>query len=257
MKAEEIIARVEASSSLNELHLTLQDYIEAKGFAAFSFIDNSQHGESDPLVLNSISADWDRAYRDNQFLDVDPCLPIARTSNTPFTWSDLPPIERRGRRKPRAQQLMDAAQDHDYRNGLVIPFHYRDRLGAYYSSVCTLFWTTSPRDFVKRLRFDRHEMHMVLLYWAQQAVDVSTKSQNGSRVRPPNQEGANSTYLTEREKEVLLWSALGKTSADTADILQISKDTVDSHIKSSIEKLDATNRTHAVVRAIFLGLIMP
>lgn len=257
MKAEEIIARVEACASLEELHRTLQSYIEAKGFAAYAFIDNSRHGEADPLVLHSVSEAWDRDYRDNQFLDVDPCLPLARTRNTPFTWSDIPPIERRGRRKPRALQLMDAAEDHEFRNGLVIPFHYRDRLGAYYSSVCTLFWTTSPRDFLRRMRFDRHEMHLVLLYWAQQAIDIATKTQNGSRIRPPHQAEANGTYLTEREKEVLLWSALGKTSADTADILQISKETVESHIKSSIDKLGATNRTHAVVRAIFLGLIVP
>lgn len=257
MKTEEIIARVEACASLDELHLALQTYIEAKGFSAYAFIDNDRHGEADPLVLHSVSKAWDRDYRDNQFLDVDPCLPAARSRNTPFTWSDLPAIERRGKRKPRALQLMDAASDHEFRNGFVIPFHYRDRLGAYYSSVCTLFWTTSPRDFLRRLRFDRHEMHMVLLYWAQQVIDISTKMQNGSRIRSADEPEADGIYLTEREKEVLLWSALGKTSADTAEILLISRETVESHIKSSIEKLGATNRTHAVVRAIFLGLIVP
>ena len=107
------------------------------------------------------------------------------------------------------------------------------------------------------MRCDRHEMHMVLLYWAQQAIDISTKAQNGSRIRQVTDLDAEEIYLTEREKEVLLWSALGKTSADTADILQISRETVETHIKSSIEKLGANNRTHAVVRAIFLGLIVP
>tara|TARA_R110002020_G_scaffold134518_9_gene300157 strand:+ start:1433 stop:2206 length:774 start_codon:yes stop_codon:yes gene_type:complete len=257
MKTEEIIARVEACATLDELHLTLQSYIEAKGFAAYAFIDNDRHGETDPLVLHSVSRQWDRDYRDNQFLDVDPCLPAARSRNVPFTWSDLPPVERRGKRKPRALQLMDAANDHEFRNGFVVPFHYRDRLGVYYSSVCTLFWTTSPRDFLRRLRFDRHEMHMVLLYWAQQVIDISTKMNSGSRIRPPTEQNAEGIYLTEREKEVLLWSALGKTSADTAEILQISRETVETYIKSSIEKLGATNRTHAVVRAIFLGLIVP
>ena len=98
---------------------------------------------------------------------------------------------------------------------------------------------------------------MVLLYWAQQVIDISTKMNSGSRIRPPTEQNAEGIYLTEREKEVLLWSALGKTSADTAEILQISRETVETYIKSSIEKLGATNRTHAVVRAIFLGLIVP
>ncbi len=152
---------------------------------------------------------------------------------------------------------MEAAQDHSYKNGLVIPFHYRDHLGTYFSSVCTLFWTASPREFLKRLKFDKYEMHLVFLYWAQRAIDVATSGPTGSRMRDDTGSSYTDIHLTDREKEALLWAAQGKTSEDTADILGISRQTVETHIKSCLSKLDVANRTQAVVRAMFLGLIVP
>lgn len=257
MREEAVFSQIEQSQSVEELHQILQNYIESKGFAAYAFIDNSHHGAANPLILHSVSKAWDRDYRSYQFLDVDPCLPMARSSNTPFTWSELPPIVRKGKRRPRAMQLMDAAQDHRFKNGMVIPFHYRDHLGAYYSAVCTLFWTAAPGDFLKRLRLNRYEVHMVLLYWAQQVIDLATKTDAGSRFRDASGAAHQTIHLTDREKEVLLWSAQGKTSEDIADILCISRETVDTHFKSSLEKLDAASRTQAVVRAMYLGLIVP
>jgi LuxR family transcriptional regulator, quorum-sensing system regulator BjaR1 len=56
--------------------------------------------------------------------------------------------------------------------------------------------------------------------------------------------------LTSRESEVLFWVANGKSTAEIAGILHISKRTVDEHVQTSIRKLDAANRTHAVAIAL-------
>lgn len=61
--------------------------------------------------------------------------------------------------------------------------------------------------------------------------------------------------LTPREYEVLRWVSEGKTSSEVALILGISPKTVNLHAENAIVKLNATNRTNAVVRAINLGLI--
>jgi len=61
--------------------------------------------------------------------------------------------------------------------------------------------------------------------------------------------------LTEREVEVLTWSAKGKTSDEIALILNLSKRTVDFHIDNAKEKLGASTRTHAVVKAATSRLI--
>ena len=61
--------------------------------------------------------------------------------------------------------------------------------------------------------------------------------------------------LTKREKECLYWASEGTTGYDTAEILDISERTVIFHMQNAISKLNAKNRTHAVVIAISRGLI--
>ena len=61
--------------------------------------------------------------------------------------------------------------------------------------------------------------------------------------------------LTVREVEVLQWTADGKSAQDIADILELSKNTIDFHIKNSVHKLNAPNKTAAVTRAALLGLL--
>jgi DNA-binding response OmpR family regulator len=66
-----------------------------------------------------------------------------------------------------------------------------------------------------------------------------------------------SIALNEREVEVLTWSARGKTSAEIAKILELTKRTVDFHIDNARGKLGAATRTEAVLKAATGRLIEP
>jgi DNA-binding CsgD family transcriptional regulator len=61
--------------------------------------------------------------------------------------------------------------------------------------------------------------------------------------------------LTEREAEVLRWSGDGKTIGETASILAISENTVNFHLRNAVSKLNAANKTSAVVIALTNGLL--
>jgi DNA-binding NarL/FixJ family response regulator len=61
--------------------------------------------------------------------------------------------------------------------------------------------------------------------------------------------------LSKREMEVLDFLAQGKTSAQIASGLFITENTVKTHVRHILEKLEAANRAEAVSRAIQLGLI--
>lgn len=63
--------------------------------------------------------------------------------------------------------------------------------------------------------------------------------------------------LSEREIEVLTWSARGKTSDEIATILGLSKRTVDFHMDNARAKLGVATRTQAVVKAVSGRLIEP
>jgi len=61
--------------------------------------------------------------------------------------------------------------------------------------------------------------------------------------------------LSPRQREVLNWTAQGKTTWETSRIMQCTEAAVNYHLKQIFRKLQATNKTHAVSRAMKLGLI--
>jgi DNA-binding NarL/FixJ family response regulator len=63
--------------------------------------------------------------------------------------------------------------------------------------------------------------------------------------------------LNDREVEVLTWVARGKTSAEIAQIIGLTKRTVDFHIDNARGKLGAATRTEAVIKATTGRLIEP
>ena len=64
-----------------------------------------------------------------------------------------------------------------------------------------------------------------------------------------------SCELTARELEVLARAMEGSNNAEIANLLNITADTVKSHIGHAILKLGARNRTHAAVLALRLGFV--
>ncbi len=61
--------------------------------------------------------------------------------------------------------------------------------------------------------------------------------------------------LSAREYEVLNWIKQGKSNWDIGHILSISERTVKYHIANICKKLDATNRTHALAKAMRYKLV--
>src|SRR5580704_10322678 len=63
--------------------------------------------------------------------------------------------------------------------------------------------------------------------------------------------------LNDREVEVLTWVARGKTSVEVAQIVGLTKRTVDFHIDNARAKLGAATRTEAAIKAAAGRLIEP
>ena len=64
-----------------------------------------------------------------------------------------------------------------------------------------------------------------------------------------------SVRLTKREIEVLSLIAQGHSSKEAADVLYVSKRTVDFHLANIYDKLQVSNRVQAFRAATRLGLI--
>jgi len=84
------------------------------------------------------------------------------------------------------------------------------------------------------------------------APDVTRRVMNAVRA---DQAGSPAHNLSDREMEVLQCLANGLTTAQIAQQLFISDNTVKTHVRHIMEKLEASTRAEAVGKALQLGLI--
>jgi DNA-binding NarL/FixJ family response regulator len=85
---------------------------------------------------------------------------------------------------------------------------------------------------------------------AQQAEVESAKSAGGFNPDFSSPVPLQSLGLTEREAEVLLWVAQGKSNGDIALLLGMAEKTVKKHMGNIFEKLGLEGRNAATVRAL-------
>ncbi|HSY27326.1 MAG TPA: autoinducer binding domain-containing protein [Burkholderiaceae bacterium] len=76
-----------------------------------------------------------------------------------------------------------------------------------------------------------------------------------SRLLVPKYAPETLITMTLREKEVLRWTAEGKTAYEIGQILAVSERTVNFHINNVVTKLGASNKTQAAVKAATLGML--
>jgi two-component system, NarL family, response regulator LiaR len=84
---------------------------------------------------------------------------------------------------------------------------------------------------------------------------IAAKVVKALPVQKENAEPANGEALSARELEVLQLIVDGFSNPQIAQKLYISNDTVKTHIKRILEKLSATDRTQAAVKALRQGLV--
>lgn len=62
-------------------------------------------------------------------------------------------------------------------------------------------------------------------------------------------------HLTGREKQVLQWTMEGKSAWAVGEILQLSENTINFHLRNVMAKLEVSSKHQAVLKAMSLGLI--
>lgn len=223
----------EQSPSKNDIRKCLEDAATYLEFEVFSLGYQQALPLTSPRLrwMNNYPKRWQETYLHSGYVGVDPRIDRARASSKAFAWT---------------KQLFDHAPDlwHEMENhrvscgctqsvldgpgGISMLSLVRSRGSVTASEL------NDKRDELNRLAQISHRMFARLL-----------RDEFASRL----------PELTERELEVMRWTADGKSAQDIADILSLSKNTVDFHIKNSVHKLGAPNKTAAVTQAALLGLL--
>lgn len=185
------------------------------------------------FMLNNYHEDWRRQYQSNNYLAIDPTVQHAMRSLLPLIWTDDLFYQ--------ARELWEEAHSFGLRFGLAQSI--RDFNGVV--SMLTLARSNEPISATE-LNAKRIE----IAWLTQLAHEGISKCLNISKMMPEV-----SAILSNREKEVLQWTSVGKTSGEISDILNIAERTVNFHINNATTKLNTTNKTAAAIKASILGFL--
>lgn len=182
--------------------------------------------------LNDYDDRWQRRYVDRNYFQVDPTFLQGMKSALPIVWS-----EKHVRQAP---EFWEEAHAFGIRHGWTQAAH----CGG--GSVGMLSFARSAGAIT------RSEMRGKCAAMGQFAQYLHAVM---AELLLPRHVQECLAEITMREKEVLSWTAEGKTAFEIAKILSLSERTVNFHVNNVVAKLGASNKTHAAAKAVALGLL--
>lgn len=184
-------------------------------------------------IFNNYPGEWQKCYRERNYLQIDPTVQHALRSNIPLIWS--PEVF------APAPEMWEEARGH----GLHAGWAQASRDGSGSVGLLTLARGDTPISAAE-LRANQARMS-----WLAQYGHAAM-----AQVLAPKLAPELAASLTLREREILKWTAEGKTCFEVAQILSISERTVNFHVTNVMAKLGCTNKTQAAVKAAALGLLL-
>ena len=232
-EAFDFIEDLERLGTTEEVINKMESALTLFGFENFILtgIPNPQQRFEQMVLLRKWPAGWFEIYAGENYVRSDPVIRLCKQTVNPFEWSEAP-YDRES--EPKAHEIMTRATEFRMARGFCLPIH---GLTGYEAciSMSGIHLDLTPRT--------KPAIHLMALY----AFD---------RVRQlvlPTQHKTNP--LSAREREVLQWSAIGKTASEVAEIMEITERTVTFHLERAREKLSAQSKTHACVKALQNRLI--
>jgi LuxR family quorum-sensing system transcriptional regulator SolR len=182
------------------------------------------------VLLNNYPAEWQQRYVKAGYVGTDPTVQHGRRSQAPLVWSAKVFDE--------VPEMWEEARSFGLRFGWA-----KSNLDA--NGVGGMLTLARSQEALSDAELAANSLNMC---WLAHLAHLSL-----GRLMTTNLADETPT-LTGREVEVLKWTADGKTSGEIADILAVSDNTVNFHIKNAVTKLGTANKTAAAVRAAMLGL---
>jgi LuxR family transcriptional activator of conjugal transfer of Ti plasmids len=198
-------------------------------FAYLRLIDDA------PLLMSSYPKSWTGRYFDLHYQKIDPVVQRARRDNDVFGWNGEPKAT--GTREQR--RFFDEAVTFGIKSGLTVPIR------AGFGKLAAFTLATDDRtSHLDRLSED--DLQLVGMYFHTH-LTARLKAQPESSVAEP--------VLTQRERQCLAWTARGKSVADIAILIGISRRTIVFHLENARRKFGAATITQCVAQALRHGLL--
>lgn len=230
MRIDEFLEASNRAETPEQVFAVFQRAVADLGFDRIMYRALRNHPDTSlPCLARSYPDEWINHYVARNYVETDPVRHRCLTSSLPFLWWDIVDT------KKREQSLIfHEAEDVGLKDGVAVPIH-----GPAGECVGIGFASSAGGAALHALP----QLHLM-------AVQFHTAYSALAEPRVPS-----TVRLTPREREILTWSAKGKSAWAIGQILHIAEHSVEWHLKNIYRKLGVDSRITAVVKALYLGLI--
>lgn len=228
----DLYSDIEAAHSRDDLVALVSSAATKLGFTywAYGVKPRFPPGLSGVETIDAYPTGWMDYYRQAGFLSVDTSISLAVSRGTTIMWSEA--------KTAASGSFWGHASDFGLEVGLAHPVW--DRAGAL--GLLSLSRGSTPVT-ASELKSIAHSVT-----WISALLHAKMTALKGDDASPI-------ADLSERELEVLRWTASGKTAAEIGSITGITTRTVNFHVGNILMKLNAQNKIQAAIRGLSLGLI--
>lgn len=205
------------------------------GFASYTYggVRLPTVGNTDLVIQTTYSREWEERYISKGYQQNDPVVAKGLTSTLPFKWHDI---------SNDSSKIIAEGREFGHGVGVSIPIHGPHGELALLSVCIEEESADLDKLYIERMP----QLHFLAFHYHRRLTTLLSEDSEISQI-----------HLSKREREVLTWSAKGKTAWEIGEIINISERTVNQYIQSSIKKFGVYNKHHAVVKAVIHGLIVP
>lgn len=196
-------------------------------------IASAQSNENSFFAFNNLPQWWEQRYLEKSYGHIDPFAQMVMKRTGPFRWAEC-----YENLTPAQEEMIADSKAHGLKYGINFPMHYAQGAIGLVLLGAEDDFTLSPDTLIFLEILARHSFERInTLFGDAHKAELLT--------------------LSEREREILTLVAQGKTNWEIGAILDISEFSVRDYLKDVSKRMQTSNRTHTVTRAIQLGLILP
>lgn len=233
-----VTERARSATTIKELWDCQSSYYYGNGVERLSYHlyrgATSTESAAISVVIRGFPKELVCQYMDRKLYEVDPIPMLARTAYSPFFWDD---IEKLIKLTPQQAGFMKELKDAGYGNGLAFQVYGPGMRNGYVGLGLNI---DAPRPNDSKV----FEFQCVAQIGHMRYCEISAK------------EAALQLDLSPREREVLQWIAHGKSNSVIAEILGVSRHTIDTLVRRMFDKMGVNDRTTAALRGVGSGLIL-
>jgi DNA-binding CsgD family transcriptional regulator len=185
-------------------------------------------------IMQNYPTDWMKYYYEHAFDKIDPIARYAVHQVGAFTWAE---VEKKVRLMPQQRKCLRLGTEAGLYNGIGVPLR-----GCKGQIAGISLASSQPKDAC-------HFQADLMTSYCQHFYAVY------QRLHQPQPCAANNIILTNREREILTLTALGKSNEEIGRMTKTSAHLVKFYLRQIYDKVGTRSRVEAVVKAIYFGLI--